>query len=302
MQLTSTLIVLAALARTGMMAAYSGILINGLWTGAGTQLYDPFNTPHATGNLKLGLPTDSIDSDAIIVGPLAYFGGANEAFVVYNTATNSTTTLPSMNQDLQHYAMAALTSGNIVLCGGQLDSNAFVSDCNMFDVTKATWTASTALPATVAYHAMVSLNGRPFVLGGYSGLGGTPYNNVYSLDGTTWTARKSMPIGLFDHAAVALDANSILVCGGFALPHTVLGACNTYDATADAWTAGKPLKKERFAHGLALYKGRVFAYGGRDVNAQTLASVEMMDSTQGWQILAWPMFAGDFWFESVALP
>jgi len=302
MQLTSTLIVLAALARTGMSAGYTGILINGRWTGAGTQLYDPFNTPHSTGNLQLGLPTDAIDSDAIIIGPLAYFGGANEAFVVYNTATNSTKTLPGMNQDIQHYAMAACTSGNVLLCGGQLDSNAFISDCNMFDVTKSMWAASTALPALIAYVVLVSLNGRPFVLGGYSAIGGTAYNNVYSLDNATWTARASMPLKLFDHAAVALDANTILACGGFTLPHTVVPDCNMYDATSDAWTAGKPLKKARFAHGQAFYKGRSFAYGGRDVNAQLLASVEMLDSTQGWQILAWPMFAGDFWFESVPLP
>jgi hypothetical protein len=52
---------------------YHGILING-WYG-GTQLYDPFNSPHSLGDLQLGLPTGdaAIEGAAVINGPLAYF-------------------------------------------------------------------------------------------------------------------------------------------------------------------------------------------------------------------------------------
>jgi hypothetical protein len=50
---------------------YHGILINGV--NGGTQLYDPFNSPHATGNLQLGLQADDSASAAVINGPLAYF-------------------------------------------------------------------------------------------------------------------------------------------------------------------------------------------------------------------------------------
>ena len=51
---------------------YHGILINGQY---GTQLYDPFNSPHATGNLQLGLQTGTTayEGAAVINGPLAYF-------------------------------------------------------------------------------------------------------------------------------------------------------------------------------------------------------------------------------------
>ena len=51
---------------------YHGILINGQY---GTQLYDPFNSPHATGNLQLGLQTGDSAwyGAAVINGPLAYF-------------------------------------------------------------------------------------------------------------------------------------------------------------------------------------------------------------------------------------
>ncbi len=55
--------------------SYRGILINGYNS---TQLYDPFNLPHAQGNLHLGLQTIGTDGAAVISGTLAYFGGTGE--------------------------------------------------------------------------------------------------------------------------------------------------------------------------------------------------------------------------------
>jgi hypothetical protein len=56
-------------------SVYHGILINGQF---GTQLYDPFNEPHAQGNLPLGLPTANAawGSSAVLYGPFAYFADA----------------------------------------------------------------------------------------------------------------------------------------------------------------------------------------------------------------------------------
>jgi hypothetical protein len=62
-----------------------GILMNGR---AGTQLYDPYNTPHARDNLLLELHTDSdtFGSAALINGQLAYFAsgyqGMSNAYLV----------------------------------------------------------------------------------------------------------------------------------------------------------------------------------------------------------------------------
>jgi hypothetical protein len=51
---------------------YHGILMNG--AHGGTQFYDPFNTPHAQGNLQLGLqPRNYAQGGAVINGQLAYF-------------------------------------------------------------------------------------------------------------------------------------------------------------------------------------------------------------------------------------
>jgi hypothetical protein len=59
-------------------AQYHGILINGYYKG--TQVYDPFNAPHAHGHLHLGLPAgmNVTEGAAVINGQLAYFGGSGE--------------------------------------------------------------------------------------------------------------------------------------------------------------------------------------------------------------------------------
>jgi hypothetical protein len=56
--------------------AYDGILINGGYgCFATSQLYDPFSTPQARGNLYVGLQRglQAIGSAAVINGHLAYF-------------------------------------------------------------------------------------------------------------------------------------------------------------------------------------------------------------------------------------
>jgi hypothetical protein len=74
-------------------AEYQGILINGYY--GGTQLYDPFNTPHAQGNLDLGLQTgaNALAGAAVINGHLAYFasGQLRGAAIINLTRRNYTT-------------------------------------------------------------------------------------------------------------------------------------------------------------------------------------------------------------------
>ena len=70
-------VAVCTLATCGHAQSYHGILINGR---NGTQLYDPFNTPHAQGNLHLGLqtPANAGVRAAVINGQIAYFCGQGE--------------------------------------------------------------------------------------------------------------------------------------------------------------------------------------------------------------------------------
>jgi hypothetical protein len=61
---------------TNAQQQYHGILMNGI---SGTQLYDPFNAPHAQGNLHLALQngTNAQNGAAAISGHLAYFASGD---------------------------------------------------------------------------------------------------------------------------------------------------------------------------------------------------------------------------------
>jgi hypothetical protein len=57
----------------------------------------------------------------------------------------------------------------------------------------------------------------------------------------------------------------------------------------------------RSEHGMAVYKSRVYVYGGYDGN-QLLASVEVLSDSDGWQRLEYGLFRAGYSFASVALP
>lgn len=59
-----------------MAGNYRGILMNGI---NGTQVYDPFNTPHIYGYLQLGLQTslNAKGGAAVINGNVAYFASSS---------------------------------------------------------------------------------------------------------------------------------------------------------------------------------------------------------------------------------
>ncbi len=63
------------------------------------------------------------------------------------------------------------------------------------------------LPVATSDLAMVTLLGRPYVLGGMS-------DRVYTLDmtNTNWTTRTPMPKALYYHRAIVFDTDTALVC------------------------------------------------------------------------------------------
>ncbi len=70
-----------------------------------------------------------------------------------------------------------------------------------------------------------------------------------------------------------------------------------------AWPFTK-VQKENVFHLMVCGTGRVFVFGGGDVNGNVLSSVEMREQSLGlgWQTLPTPMFAADAYFESVSQP
>jgi len=264
-----------------------------------TQLYDPFNMPHAQGNLQLGLQTDgeAFYGRAVISGTLAYFGGGGGTMYVYNTASNSTQVAPEMPPGTWGYGMTLLNNSDVLVCGG-----AGTNACWLYTVGANAWTSFASLPMTELYNfAMVTLDGRPYVFGGVNST--QTFNTVYTFDANMWTARTPMRVALHAHSAVALGTDTALVCGGTTSGgSSVQSACYSYAALKDVWTSAAQLNTARAGHGMCVYKDRVLVYGGGN-GPNTLSSVEML-SADGltWQTQPTAMFAPVEYFASVPLP
>ena len=94
-----------------------------------------------------------------------------------------------------------------------------------------------------------------------------------------------MPTPLTTPAIVTLaDGVTALLCGGYD-GMMVHAECYYYSSTNDTWTAAPSLNVARTGHGMAVYKGRVYAYGGEDANINMLSSVEMFVTGGKWQLL-----------------
>lgn len=187
--LTRFAILLAA--SSSAQSSYQGILINGKF--GGSQLYDPFNTPHAQGNLTLGLQTggDAYSGSAVIIGPLAYFGAGfagkpsstnltnscayvatncqiihlesrdGRSFYVYDSALNTTRALAHMpvKEPIEWYGMTVFEN-DVLVCGGDGFMTGY-SQCWLYVPSTDQWTSTVpSLPVARSCFRMVTLHGR----------------------------------------------------------------------------------------------------------------------------------------------
>ncbi|CAM6002050.1 unnamed protein product [Sphagnum balticum] len=222
---------------------YHGILING---PQGTQLYDPFNTPHAQGNLHLGLQAGATtwQGSAVINGQLAYFGGNGErnsneyakSFVFENNTNlrfelgtelkngvgsisvyrdgsmiiyNAATNSTQVATPMPHRGQGyvmTMLNSECVLMCGGTN----VSTCWLYVISVNTWTTFPSLPTNnIAYFPMLTLHTRPYVFGGYDDR--SLSNTVYTFESNTWSTRTRMDTALYQHRAVVLDGDTALL-------------------------------------------------------------------------------------------
>jgi hypothetical protein len=155
--------------------------------------------------------------------------------------------------------MTTLDSGNVLLCGGASTNESFLSTCMLYNTAANAWTAFASMPVAITNFPMITLNGCPFVFGGWSGVGVDPLNTVYAfdMDKGAWSGRAHMEMTLAFHSAVAMNNTTALVCGG--LPsgdaNLVQSACYTYSLIEDLWTLAAPMNTARLGHCMAMYKG-----------------------------------------------
>ncbi len=189
------------------------------------------------------------------------------------------TTLPLA---LQETAVVAL-GGEVVLLGGLIAGGARSDLALAFDPATATWRRLPDLPDRL-HHANAAVVGGVVYLLGFLVADFDHDGSVYALDPAVgaWEPRAPMPAGTErgGGATVVLDGR-IHVVGGLHARRAVTDHA-AYDPSTDTWTVLAPMPTPRDHLAAGVVDGRLYAVGGRDVDADLpMDLLEIYDPTTG---------------------
>jgi hypothetical protein len=225
--------------------AWNGIIVD---TKTGTFLIQPNQVPHVT-NVSFGLPNYKLGAAVTLPDGNAYFiGGCNSSNVAttrvtrFSPSTNTSTPAAPMNIARCNHA-ATVVNNTIIVCGGwNAATSTNIASCEQSSIGVTSWTSIAPLPAAAATsnHAMVTLNGNAYVMGGYPNL-----TLVYMYNGTTWITKAPLSSpGREAPQALALDINRALICGGY-VPIATSATCVIYTASTNAYSPAPAMVKTR---------------------------------------------------------
>lgn len=169
---------------------------------------------------------------------------------------------------------AVVLDGELVVVGGFVvpapGRTAVTESVEAYDPASDTWRTLAELPDP-RHHAMATVvDGRLFVLGGFSSAGFEPTDTVWELTDVGWEQRTPIPSPVAAGAAVSVDG-SIYVVGG-----VPAGGLLRYELEGDRWVtlASPEVTREHLA--AVVLDGEIWAIAGR-WRGEIFSSTEIYD-------------------------
>jgi N-acetylneuraminic acid mutarotase len=206
-----------------------------------------FGLPNYYSGCAVTLPDDNV----------YFLGGTNSSNVAttrvtrFNPSTNTSTVAAPMSIPRRLHA-ATVVNNTIIVCGGWDAADVTTALCAQSSIGVTSWTNIASLPTLAHKHAMVTLNGNAYVMGGED----NP-TLVYMYNGTTWITKAPLSPGRYGHRALALDNNRALICGGNNPAGTTLSTCVIYTASTDAYSSASAMAKTRYTFSLVMAESMV---------------------------------------------
>lgn len=168
-------------------------------------------------------------------------------------------------------AMGFARSAHAVACTGRVayvvggtggEPARAVHEVERFD--GRTWSVVTDLPGPgLNAPACVVLDGRLYVIGGFSETTNRPVDTVrvFDPDAGVWSLASPLPGARGGHAAVVLGGKIHVFGGGN--DRSTIATHSVYDPATDAWSEAAPLPRAEGSPGGVVHDGRIWAIGGR---------------------------------------
>ncbi|HVS84502.1 MAG TPA: kelch repeat-containing protein, partial [Gaiellaceae bacterium] len=128
----------------------------------------------------------------------------------------------------------------------------------------ASWQVETTLPeGALNAPAAVALDGKLYVIGGFSGTTNLPVADVrvYDLATKQWSEAAPLPAPRGGQAAVVLDGKIHVFGGGNSV--STIADHSVYDPGTDTWSAAAPLPRAEGSPAGVAFGGKLYAIGGR---------------------------------------
>ncbi|OXM82388.1 OmpL47-type beta-barrel domain-containing protein [Paenibacillus rigui] len=210
-------------------------------------------------------------------------------------------------------ASTMLTGNEILVTGGQTNSNGFAKHSYIFNPGTQTW-ASYAPVLQLAYHKQSMLNdGKVMVTGGNSFVSGTGYvyNNqarIYSPYSNAWTNGANLPKNILGNAQSTLGDGRVMIVGGSNEIYSAGSSelySNTYiyDPSANRWDEMAPLPIGIYGAAQSTLKdGRVLLTGGLSGYVYSFNAYIYDPSNNTWtKVSSLPYTGGDIFFRHAQL-
>jgi DNA-binding CsgD family transcriptional regulator/N-acetylneuraminic acid mutarotase len=172
-------------------------------------------------------------------------------------------------------------------------SNEFTADCPSdtgalaVGEPESLWVSRAPMPEPRGRFALVTLNGRLYVIGGETAEGGVGAVAVYDPQLDTWDTAADKPTPAANLAAVAVG-DRIYALGGSTRSgdrERPISTLEIYDTATGEWAAGASLPAPLAAHAAVAWNGKVFAFGGWNGTSYTGDALAYDPAADRWERL-----------------
>jgi hypothetical protein len=186
--------------------------------------------------------------------------------------TSTAASLPGdLNARRSGHTATLLTTGKVVVVGGQLGSDATgLSDTELFDPETGTWSSTgNTIGGRLGHTATLLADGKVLAAAG-EGVGDVSTNSAELYDPSTgkWSATGNLVTARNSHTATLLPDGRVLVAGGYLTLSNdrfihLLNSVELYDPTTGTWSETGKLNTHRYRHTATLLEnGKVLVAGG----------------------------------------
>jgi uncharacterized protein (TIGR02145 family) len=250
------------------------------------------NAQPNTWTAKTNMPTARAAPTAGVINNKLYVAGGTTCTGIndglntleeYDPSTNIWTTKANMPTPRGSLA-CAVVNNKLYTIGGHANpggSSTYYSTVEEYNPSTNTWTTKANLPLPFHSPGAASLNGKIYVIGGWTGYGGW-VNVLYEYDPPTniWTTRASPPESRLASAVVSINGK-LYVAGGSNVTN-VTSTLFEYDPSTNTWAtkATMPVAISQAAAGVI--NNNLYVFGGHD-GSNALNTVYKYDpSTDSW--------------------